>query len=160
MQLLSSPCPRRVTIRPSGVVHLRKRRRSPSSLSSSIISIVESREKRKVEEDRYYSPAYRLYSFRQLIRFVCSHSFLSSYDEIVPRCGSNRKPPIPRLEHGSLLDRVFTSEGRARIEIFARNSASSLAVVDNVRRCSHLKMNVNRRSVIAPSHSRNIFDIV
>lgn len=72
MQLLSSPCPRRVTIRPSGVVHLRKRRRSPSSLSSSIISIVESREKRKVEEDKYYSPAYRLYSFRQLTRFVCS----------------------------------------------------------------------------------------
>lgn len=72
MQLLSSPCPRRVTIRPSGVVHLRKRRRPPSSLSSSIISIVESREKRKVEEDRYYSPAYRLYSFRQLTRFVCS----------------------------------------------------------------------------------------
>lgn len=72
MQLLSSPCPRRVTIRPSGVVHLRKRRRSPSSLSSSIISIVKSREKRKVEEDKYYSPAYRLYSFRQLTRFVCS----------------------------------------------------------------------------------------
>lgn len=101
MQLLSSPCPRRVTIRPSGVVHLRKRRRSPSSLSSSIISIVESREKRKVEEDKYYSPAYRLYSFRQLTRFVCSSSPFFSF--------------FLRRDRSSLWVESKTTDSRTRI---------------------------------------------
>lgn len=61
------------------------------------------------------------------------NSFLSSYDEIlVDR--TRRENGEDNRRNGSLLDRVFTSEGRARTENCAQ-SASSFAVVDNVRRC-------------------------
>lgn len=128
MQLLSSPCPRRVTIRPSGVVHLRKRRRSPSSLSSSIISIVESRQKRKVEEDKYYSPAYRLYSFRQLTRFVCSSipffSFFLRRDRSSLRVESKTTDSVSRTRI-SPRSRVYVGRSRSNRNICAQLVARS-----------------------------------